>query len=126
MKTLNYFQLEINKTKPLEYNTITVNKTKVAAINNFRLVIDDDYFTKVTLDKSKAVDYHEIGVPSSFTLSKADGNFLDLIIVEMYCHYQNREDFIRYCNEILAASADYSNYYVNALGDVMEITHDHD
>lgn len=126
MKYLTFFRLAINKTSPRDCNTIIVKKVDVAAINSLRLVIKDDEFTRVTLDKTKAVDYHELSKVQCHTLSIEDGNYSDGIYIEMYCHHQSRADFIRYCNEILAVSKDYSNYYVNSLGDVQEVTHDND
>ena len=126
MKHIYYFRLDINGNTPSAYTAIEVNQVGVAAMNDRLLVVNDADFTKVTLDKKVAMEYFEISKPSDLTWSKRDGDHADKILIEMYCHYQSRADFIKRCNEILAVNEDFDSYYVNALGDVMELAHDHD
>ena len=126
MKTLDYFRLEINKTKPRNHNAISVDRVDVAAMNDRLIVIKDDNFTRINIEKGSGTQARTLSEASAITLKKNCEYTQDLIFIEMYCHCSTRVHFIRHCNEILVASKDYSNYYVNSLGDVQEITHDND
>ncbi len=126
MKHINYFRLNIDSNIPSSYVAIEVKQIAVAAMNNVRLVVGNTEFTKVTLDKGVAFEYYELSKPSHLTWSIGSGDHMDKMLVEMYCHYQSRADFIRYCNEILAANEGYNNYYVNSLGDVIKINQTED
>ena len=126
MKTLDYFRLEINKTKPRDCNAISVDRVDVAASNDMYVVLKDAIFTTINTDE-RGNQGRTLGEPMDIVLTtKDDQHLFDLIAIEMYCNCSTRVHFIRDCNEILAASADYSNYYVNSLGDVQEIMHDND
>jgi len=124
MKTLTYFTLDINKTNPKTHVAIKVNKVDVAAMNDNLIVIKNDGFTRINVAPHSSTEARTLSIANPIILTKEHDTDFELIFIDMYCHHSTRADFIRHCNDILAASAGYNDHYVNSLGDVIQINHE--